>query len=193
MRIIGGTARGRKLIAPGSRFGDIIRPTSDRAREALFNIIGDEVVDAGLLDLFAGSGAIGLEALSRGARSAVFVDANQQVLELIRSNIEKCGFSDKSVILCRDLMKGLSFIHTLKPRLYFDLVFIDPPYGKGMAQKILQELDKTAVCAADCLIIAEDESRAHLPESAGRFHLVDQRHYGEVGFWFYRPDRGDEG
>lgn len=193
MRIISGTARGRKLLAPGSRFGHIIRPTSDRAREALFSIIGEAVVDASLLDLFAGSGAIGLEALSRGARSVVFVDANQQVLELVRGNVEKCGFAEKSMILCRDLTKGLSFLHTLKPRRHFDLVFLDPPYGKGMAQKILLELEKTDVCAADSLIIAEDESRAHLPESAGRLRLVDQRHYGEVGFWFYRPDRGVAG
>lgn len=192
MRIISGTARGRKLLAPGRRFGDVIRPTSDRAREALFSIIGDQVIDANLLDLFAGSGAIGLEALSRGARAAVFVDMNQQVLELMRVNIEKCGFCENSTILRRDLTKGLSFIQTLKPRLCFDLVFFDPPYGQGMALKILQELDKMDVCAADCLIIAEDESRALLPESGGRFQLVDRRHYGEVGFWFYRPDRGEE-
>lgn len=193
MRIISGIARGRKLLAPGSRFGNTIRPTADRAREALFSIIGDEVVDARVLDLFAGSGAIGLEALSRGARTALFVDVNPRVVELIRSNIEKCGFSDNSLVLCRDLTKGLSFFHTLKPRPYFEFVFLDPPYGKGMARMVLQELEKTDICTAGCLIIAEDESRAHLPENAGRLSLVDQRRYGEAGFWFYRLDRGDEG
>lgn len=178
------------MIAPGSRFGDIIRPTSDRAREALFNIIGDAVVNATVLDLFAGSGAIGLEALSRGARTAVFIDSNPRVLELIRNNIEKCDFSEKSTALCRDLTKSLSFLLTLEQHDLFDLVFLDPPYGKGIALKTLCELEKIAVVHAESLIVAEDESRTVFPEIIGRFQLVDQRRYGEAGFWFYRVEKG---
>ena len=92
MRIISGSARGRKLLAPGQRFGDLIRPTSDRAREAIFSILGAKVVDARVLDLCAGTGALGLEALSRGALSAVFVDGQRSVIELIDRNIALCGF-----------------------------------------------------------------------------------------------------
>lgn len=191
MRIISGTARGRKLTSPGSRFGDTIRPTSDRAREALFSIIGRAVEDAVVLDLFAGSGAIGLEALSRGARAVTFVDSSSRVTGLIKRNVEACGFSERATIICRDLSKNLAFLTISQPRVRFDLVFLDPPYGKGMAAEILRKLDKTELCNENCLIIAEDQSRAVLPEKVGRLHLVDQRHYGEVGFWFYRQEEDD--
>ena len=191
MRIIGGTARGRKLTAPGKRFGNVIRPTSDRAREALFSIIGQRVEDAVVLDLFAGSGAIGLEALSRGARAVTFVDSNRLVAGLIERNLETCGFSERALVICRDLSKNLAFLTTNQPRVRFDLVFLDPPYGRGMAVETLRKLDNTDLCGERCLIIAEDEFRAGLPENVGRFRLVDRRHYGEVGFWFYRPEEDD--
>lgn len=106
MRIIAGIARGRKLISPGAKGGENeIRPTSDRAREALFNILGNDVCGARVLDLFAGTGALGLEALSRGADSALFIDKSQSAIGMINKNIQLTGFSDKVTILKRDLSK----------------------------------------------------------------------------------------
>ena len=127
MRIIGGVAKGRKLFTPGNRFkGPVVRPTSDRAREAVFNILGQSVQDARVLDLFAGTAAMGLEALSRGAASAVFVEKHPGVLDLARRNIEACGFSDKSFLVKGDLSKGLFFLRHHMPDATFTLVFLDP-------------------------------------------------------------------
>ncbi len=145
MRIIGGTAKGRRLQTPpkstAKRTGrPVIRPTADRAREALFSIIGSEVENGEVLDLFAGTGALGLEALSRGARSAVFVDKNSQSIKLIQKNIELCGFSDKSSVIKRDLAKSLSFLEKILPGKEFSLIFIDPPYKKGLSLNMIKEL-----------------------------------------------------
>ncbi|NOQ66626.1 MAG: methyltransferase, partial [Desulfobacterales bacterium] len=110
MRIIGGTARGRRLQTPLNNTvtsAQPIRPTAERAREALFSIIGQEVKGATVLDLFAGTGALGLEALSRSAQQAVFIDNNLHALQLVGKNIELCGFSDRALVLKRDLSKGL--------------------------------------------------------------------------------------
>ncbi|MDP2107041.1 MAG: RsmD family RNA methyltransferase, partial [Desulfobulbaceae bacterium] len=110
MRIIAGQAKGRRLAAPGERSGKTIRPTADRAREALFSILGwDLMREAAVLDLFAGTGALGLEALSRGANKAVFVDNNPLAIDLILQNITICGFADRSHVAHHNLMKGLAF------------------------------------------------------------------------------------
>ncbi len=187
MRIIGGTARGRKLLAPGKRFGKTIRPTSDRAREALFNVLADRIHDCTVLDLFAGTGAFALEALSRGARSACMIDCNRGALELIQKNVEHCGFSEQSIVLKRDLTKGLSFLEaviTEKP----DLIFIDPPYGKKLGLKMLEELALGSLPAAHTIIIVEDQAGEQYPVSLQNWQLFDQRRYGEAGFWLYRQE-----
>src|SRR5210317_1413655 len=119
-----------------------IRPTSDRAREALFNIIGEEIRDAVVLDLFAGTGALGLEALSRSARRAVFVDSSSQAVRLINKNIDLCGFSDRTLVLKRDLSKGLYFLEKQLPESEFSIIFVDPPYRKGLGAIMLDEIEK---------------------------------------------------
>ena len=186
MRIIAGTARGRRLCSPGSGTFDI-RPTSDRAREALFNILAGEVAGARVLDLFAGTGALGLEALSRGAASAVFVDKGRLAAGLIGKNIQLCGFWEKSVVLQRDLTRSLSF---LQPQLTtaggFSLVFIDPPYKTMLAATIILELGKREIVSPGGLLVAESRSSGELPAEISPFSLVDKRVYGEAGFWFYR-------
>jgi 16S rRNA (guanine966-N2)-methyltransferase len=139
-----------------------------------------------VLDLFAGTGALGLEALSRGAQSAVFVDKNSQSINLIQKNIELCGFSDKSLLVKRDLGKGLSFFEKLLPEGVFSIIFIDPPYRKGLSLKILKELSTGVVVASSGLVIAEDDADIELPNSVGPLTLIDQRQYGETGFWLYR-------
>lgn len=189
MRIIAGTARGRKLFSPGGGpKNHRIRPTSDRAREALFSIIASRIQDASVLDLFAGTGALGLEALSRGAAWAVFVDSNQNAITLVRKNIAACGFSERSLVIKRDLSKGLSFLDNSLPPQGFSLVFLDPPYGEELCGKILFELGRSGIVCDNGLVIAEDTALARLPSSIGPLHLADQRRYGDTAFWMYTKE-----
>ncbi len=188
MRIIAGTARGRRLATP-ARGGAVqtIRPTADRAREALFSIIAREVAGAAVADLFAGTGALGLEALSRGAASALFVDRQRQALDLIRENIDRCGFADRAAVVQRDLGRGIVLPAGTLPAAGFALVFLDPPYGKGLAQKILAELGGTAgVVAVGGLVVAEEMRGAVFAQHYGPLCLQEQRCYGDTGFWFFR-------
>lgn len=186
MRIVGGVAKGRKLFAPGKRFKHpLVRPTSDRAREAIFNIISSFIADARVLDLFAGTGALGLEALSRGAQSAVFVENHQGPLDLIKRNIDISGFSDKSLVVRQDLAKGLFFLDRVAPASGFSLVFLDPPYGKDLAESILKDLAKSRFLSDDVVIVAEESVKLELPEKIGKLCLFDRRSYGEAGFWLY--------
>lgn len=183
MRIIGGTAKGRRLHAPHDL---AIRPTADRAREALFSILGQEVRGAKVLDLFAGTGAFGLEALSRGASVAVFVDILPAAIALVQKNIVFCGFSERSVVHCLDLRKGLFHLQGQAGASGFSVVFLDPPYGKDLAVGVLTQLGQEGLVSPTGLVVAEERSRVLLPESCGLLHLVDQRRYGDTGFWIYR-------
>lgn len=138
MRVIAGSARGRTLHAPPS--GAETRPTTDKVREALFNVLGpiDEYV---VLDLFAGTGALGIEALSRGARSCLFVEASEKVCAVIRRNVDGCGFRDRSKVLARDVRRVLDK-GAESMGAPFDLVLMDPPYAHGLEQFALEELVK---------------------------------------------------
>ncbi len=196
MRIIAGTARGRRLFAPGGRGGgQSIRPTADRAREALFNILGwDFISGAHVLDLFAGTGALGLEALSRGAKAAVFVDNSPLALDLIQKNISACGFSEKAHVLRHDLLKGLFFWRKAASRELgkdgpqapvFDLIFLDPPYRQGLCQGLLTALQEQGMINDEALVVFEDDRSQTLPDSVGILQLYDQRAYGDTGFWLY--------
>lgn len=190
MRIISGYAKGRKLIAPPGRTQNI-RPTSDRAREALFNILGTQTQGSHVLDLFAGTGALGLEALSRGAAEVVFVDFHRQSLELIQRNLQICTASDshsQTAILRYDLRKGLPQAPTLHDKKYkFDLIFLDPPYSLGLCLKILECLANSTILSENAIIVAEERSKEKLPESCGFLTITDQRTYGDTGFWIYSP------
>jgi 16S rRNA (guanine966-N2)-methyltransferase len=165
-----------------------IRPTADRAREALFSIIGREIENAMVLDLFAGTGALGLEALSRYAHMAVFVDSSPEAVQLINKNVELCGFSDRAVILKRDLSKGLYFLSRQLSEALFSIVFIDPPYRKGLAEKMLQEIAVGKFLSSDALVVVEEDALTEIVSRVAGLNLVDQRRYGDTGFWFYRID-----
>jgi 16S rRNA (guanine966-N2)-methyltransferase len=190
LRIISGHARGRKLFTPDN--SNLIRPTADRAREALFSIIGDKVVSARVLDLYAGTGALGLEALSRGAAQVVFVDKHHKALELIKKNCALCvqemGIPQgkKTIIIKHDLSRGLNLKGDKSFTAgTFDLIFLDPPYEKGLAKKSLTALDSSGLITATTLVIVEECSGETLPDSFTRLTLSDQRRYGDTGFWFY--------
>jgi len=192
LRIISGQARGRKLFTPGKSGG--IRPTSDRAREALFSILGQRVHEACVLDLYSGTGALGLEALSRGAKEVLFIDNSYAALELTRRNCELCNGGgtltedDSALIVKHDLRRGIN----IPPEMIrnctrgFDLIFLDPPYGKGLAEKTLQDIDAGNLCNNGAMIIAEEATGINLPNNFPRqLILQDQRRYGDSRFWFY--------
>ncbi len=192
MRIISGHARGRKLYTPAKSAG--IRPTSDRAREALFSILGQHVHDACVLDLYSGTGALGLEALSRGSKEVLFIDYSHAALELTKRNCELCNDGksvskeDPVLIVKHDLRRGIK----ISPEMVrnctngFDLIFLDPPYGKGLAEKTLQDIDTSNLCNKKSIIIAEEASGINLPDSFPvQLTLYDQRRYGDTKFWFY--------
>jgi len=188
VRITGGTARGHNLFSPkaGNRN---IRPTSDRTREALFNILAPEVSGSTVLDLYAGTGSLGIEALSRGAKSAVFVDQSRQALELIHANLCHCFPSPRASLFQLNLARP-DVIQRLKnklpPELLFDLVFLDPPYEKKLAQKTLQMVEKAGIIRDRGLVIVEERKDEQLPGQCGTLQLIDQRRYGETGLWLYR-------
>ena len=188
MRIISGTIRGRRLLTPGRGAGiSTIRPTADRVRESVFNILGDSVVDADILDLFAGTGAMGLESLSRGSSKAVFVDASPNAIRLIKKNLDICGFSSTSKVIKRDLLKSPSFLKKMMPVSGFDLVFVDPPYRLGISIKTLKYLGKLDLLSKDGLLVVEEASEVELPDDIAGLEKIDRRVYGgDTSICFYR-------
>lgn len=176
MRITGGTGKGRRLKAPtGSR----VRPTSDKVRQALFNILGEKVKRSAFLDLYAGTGAIGIEALSRGAERACFVDDSRGSLEIIRQNVEQSGFREQSVVVAA---RAESFLK--KGREQFDIVFLDPPYVMEQ-EYLLSMIDASAILKPDSIIVAEHFKKQESPQRAGRLSLFREAVYGDTVIAFY--------
>ncbi len=182
MRIVGGRLRGRPLAAPKSQ---AIRPTADRLREALFNILmhsyDDPVSGARVLDLFAGTGALGLEAASRGAAFVLFVDDGAEARALIRQNVETLGLAAETRIFRRDATR-LGAAHPLEP---FSLVFADPPYGRGLAEKALASARAGGWLAPDALIVVEEAVAAAFTAPEG-FQELERRAYDDTEFVFLR-------
>jgi 16S rRNA (guanine966-N2)-methyltransferase len=174
MRIVGGEFRGRPLATPRSQ---AIRPTTDRTREAVFNVLAhrhaDRLEGARVLDLFAGTGALGLEALSRGAAYALFIEESAEGRGLIRENVEAFGLSGRTKIFRRDAT-ALGEVGTLAP---FSLVFADPPYGKGLGERALRSARGGGWLAPGALCIVEEAASASFDPGPG-FKLVDERGYG---------------
>lgn len=185
MRITGGRLTGLRLSSPRGRD---IRPTSDRVREALFNILGQRLDGLRVLDLFAGSGILGLEAFSRGAEVVLFVDRSPHSHELVRKNLLACGAAERGTFLRRDLSKGLS-AGFLIPHGPFDLAFLDPPYGFGDWPGILQFVAGGDFMNPGATLVVETAKKTVLPVSLGLLRAVDRRLYGDTKLTFY--DIGD--
>ena len=187
MRIISGSARGRKLFSPPDQFKSI-RPTADRAREALFSIIGSRVDGSSVLDLFAGTGAFGCEALSRGASRAVFVDNSKTALDLIHRNLTLIpeGVS-RAIVIRFDLGRGLTepLLARLGDNGPFDLVFADAPYLTRLSTAVLSSLDKSLNLLKDPLIIIEERKNFEPPAKLDNLRRTDFRKYGVSSFFFY--------
>jgi 16S rRNA (guanine966-N2)-methyltransferase len=178
VRIIAGEFRGRRLISPRGRS---IRPTADRVREAIFNIISMHLAGARVLDLYAGTGALGLEALSRGAAAAVFVDQNAAAVRLIHENVRLCGVQDRTRVIHQPISQALKILAARRGGTQlFDVVFLDPPYGKGLIQAVLIELAQLGIAAPECLIIAEHHESEGLPMTGGGWLKFRERQYGET-------------
>jgi 16S rRNA (guanine(966)-N(2))-methyltransferase RsmD len=185
MRVIGGTARGRRLVAFK---GENIRPTTDRVREALFSMLFSRrgsLDGLRVLDIFAGSGALGIEALSRGAATACFIDSARQAGQTIRENLDRCGFAKKAQVIEGDALKVLQNLSGKAP---FDLIFMDPPYGQDWATRALESISASELLAGDGLICLETGINDPVPERSGDLYCADQRRYGSTMVHFYHKD-----
>lgn len=180
MRIIAGDAKGRKIEAPS---GLQTRPTLDRVRENLFNMLQGSVSGANVLDLFAGSGALSLEAVSRGAANAVMVDHDRRAIEVQRRNIETLRYSGRTVQYHCDWEKAVSLLENEKQ--FFDLVFLDPPYSFQETGKVFMALKP--LLAADAVIVLEHASKEERPVPAG-YILVKERSWGYCAVSVYRNE-----
>jgi 16S rRNA (guanine966-N2)-methyltransferase len=182
MRIVGGRLRGRALAAPKTQ---AIRPTADRLRESLFNILahayGDPVEGARVLDLFAGTGALGFEALSRGASFVLFVDDGAEARALLRGNVEALGAGGATKVYRRDATR-LGPVAPLEP---FSLAFLDPPYRRGLAEKALFSAREGAWLAPDALVVVEEAADAAFAAPDG-FEEIERRGYDDTEFVFLR-------
>lgn len=181
MRIVSGQFRGRKLALIQ---GKDIRPTSDRVREAIFNILGPRVRDARVLDLFAGTGALGLEALSRGASHGIFVDAAPEACTIIQENIARCKITKKAFLILHDLI-----LHPLPDSLrtnLFDLIFLDPPYTRGYVELILEKEFFLELLAPKGIIVTEQSHKETLAHSLNGLDIYRQKKYSNTIVSFIR-------
>ena len=183
MKIIGGKAKGRSIVAPKS---DCIRITTDRLKESLFNSIGP-LEGVRFLDLFAGTGNVGIEAMSRGADVVVSVEQRRRHAEAIRNNIQRCGFEEGFEIIVAPVEKAVPLL--LNRRECFEIIFADPPYEKGYADKILHIPGMDQLLAEEGLFIVEHSVREECIHG-GAFQLTEQRRYGDTALTFFRPSAG---
>jgi 16S rRNA (guanine966-N2)-methyltransferase len=185
MRITGGIIKSRKL----ANIKEVdIRPTSDMVRSSVFNILGQELADLDVLDLFAGTGSLGIESLSRGARKAVFIDKSSKALNIVQKNVTMCGYDTISVVIKEELPGGLSRIQD--PRYgQFDLVFIDPPYKKEYIESTICKLIECNLLAKEGRIVVESSVKANnpLPSQINELRLKLTRSYGStlIGVYSY--------
>jgi 16S rRNA (guanine966-N2)-methyltransferase len=185
MRLTGGLDRGRRLRAPR---GAGTRPTGAKVREAIFNILGPPPEEP-VLDLFAGTGALGLESLSRGATAACFVERDQRALAALHRNLRDLSLVPRSRVLGTEVLAALRHLGAEPAR--FGWVFLDPPYAAGVVEPVLDVLaGGNSVLASGAVIIVEHDKR-HVPsEAVGGLHLTDRRFYGDTGVSFYRRETG---
>ncbi len=184
MRVIAGEAKGRQLKVP-KRKG--VRPTSDYLRESLFGILGSSVRGVRFLDLYAGSGAVGIEALSRGGAEVVFLEQDPACLRVLRENVERTGLG-QSRLLAGDVLRVLPRLARRRER--FDIIFLDPPYGIGLARRTLDIVASGDLLRPDGVLIVEHFAKEPLPERIGNLHRIRERAHGQTVLSFYA--RGPE-
>jgi 16S rRNA (guanine(966)-N(2))-methyltransferase RsmD len=181
MRIIAGLAKGRKLLSPE---GVGTRPTLDRVKENIFNIIQNDVYGTKALDLFAGTGSLGLEAVSRGAKECYLIDKGDTTFKYLQQNVISLRFEDKCKCLNMDSYEALNLF--TKKGIIFDLIFIDPPYSRNMISPAMEVIDKNNLLVKDGLIVTKIDSSEEIYNGADRIALVDHRKYGNTTICLYR-------
>jgi 16S rRNA (guanine966-N2)-methyltransferase len=182
MRIISGTSKGRKLTTLKSQ---AIRPTSDRVKESIFNILGGEVEGKVVLDLFAGTGNLGIEALSRGAKKVLFVEKGRQALRLIQRNLSQFRMRERSEILPKDVSRAIGILNQRGES--FDLMLMDPPYEKGLIQKTLWKLHSHRIYHEESILVIEHDRREPIPKRVEGWTLIRQREIGDTVISFLAP------
>lgn len=181
MRIIAGEAKGRKIVAPEGRE---TRPTSDRVKESLFNILMNEIGDAKVLDLFAGTGNLGLEAVSRGASQCIFVDNSRDSIKIIHKNIELLKYEDFCEVYDNDAYMALNVLH--KRNIRFDIIFLDPPYHKNIIPLCIEKIAGYNILNDGGVIAAEHDIRDELADNIQDMSLCKRSAYGDTVLSFYR-------
>lgn len=184
MRVIAGTAKGHPLKAPKGRG---TRPTADRVRESVFNVLAPYTPDARVLDGFAGTGALGIEALSRGAGVAVFVEHDPDVAAIIRDNLDRTGLTSRARVLVQDVSRVAGYA-SLGP---YDLIFLDPPYDRGWVVRVLDLFGDGTLLTTEGLLVLEHSRREAAPEEAGRLRRVRQLTYGDTQISLFRGRHGE--
>ncbi len=184
MRVIAGQAKGRILLGPKT---NEIRPALDKIKGAIFNILQHIVEGSTVLDLFAGTGSVGIEALSRGACSAVFVDFGREALKLIQENVKRCNFENRATLIRMKLPDDVRNLFKNRHQI-FDLIFVDPPYDKGLVTPTLKILSQEKILAPQGIVIVEHSPREKIATESG-FEIFDERKYGQTLISFCRLPR----
>ncbi len=185
MRVIGGQAKGRRLHSVP---GQSTRPITDRVKESLFNILADRLVDARFLDLFAGTGSVGIEALSRGAREATFVELHNRALTTIRRNLKETGLGERAHVVRRDVF---NFVSHHEGRA-FDIIYVAPPQYKGLWARTLRALDSSPLLSPETLVVVQIHPKEFEALELTHLLLSDSRKYGSTLLCFYQAQAGEE-
>ncbi|MBR1743627.1 MAG: 16S rRNA (guanine(966)-N(2))-methyltransferase RsmD [Lachnospiraceae bacterium] len=191
MRVIAGSAKRKSLVCPS---GKDTRPTTDRIKETLFNMLQPEISsDTRFLDLFSGSGGIGIEALSRGAKRCIFVERGREALRCIRKNLENTGFSEKAQVLSMDVMQALKYLSGREEP--FDIIFLDPPYEAGFEDAVIPFLMSSALVSPNTLVILETSSGGMKKvETADYYQYLERcKNYKTNCHLFFRKTMGSDG
>jgi len=177
MRVITGTARGRRLKTPE---GMDIRPTTDNVKESVFNILQFDIEGRRVLDLFAGTGQLGIECLSRGAKEAVFIDQSRDAVKIVKENLKACGFS--APVLQQD---AISYLNACGK---FDLIFVDPPYDAGLYKTVLEKINSIDILSEGGIILCESRRETDMPEMQAPYYLRKEYRYGKVKLSLYSKE-----
>jgi 16S rRNA (guanine966-N2)-methyltransferase len=184
VKVIAGSAKGRNLKFPDLPKGKRLKPLTGQAKEALFNILVAKNGGARFLDLFAGTGSVGIEALSRGAELAFFVEMDRRAVETIRENLDMCGFTDRSEVYCLEAEKAVKVLD--RENAKFDIVFIGAPYGSPVLGKVLQVISETKILAGNAVVVAEHSIRDKIEENYTKLSKFRDARYGDTVLSFYK-------
>jgi 16S rRNA (guanine966-N2)-methyltransferase len=188
MRVVSGECKGISLKAVP---GNTTRPTTDKVKEAIFNMIGPYFDGGTGLDLFAGSGGLGIEALSRGLESMIFVDREGKAIKTVHENLEACGLEEKAEVYRNDSERALKAI--VKREISFDYIFLDPPYKKQQLMKLMELIGRHSLLKEEGVIVCEHASDIELPDAAGNFVKTKSETYGIIAVSIFTYSNGNEG